>query len=148
MVDSVSDVVVAAHAPGALVAPGPGPDARGAEWRRRSRPSAMRSLACGGGMGVGHGRSLLGRPRQMRLDGSARHSSGWVSCGEWYAPSITVEPAVGDLRRQLRRLVDQRVVVLAHDDGRRAGDRRQPAAQGPGPSGIVGPQSRPSAFTA
>ena len=137
-------LVVAAHAPGALVAPGPGPDAEGRDgdvgageldpisglrWR------GVAHCAASGGRGPGQvgldGRPPLRGVRQLRRVVRARDDG---------------QPPVGHLAGQLGRLVDQRVVVLAHDDGRRAGDGGEPGAQGAVVVGGVAHQLAPEAL--
>ena len=74
-------LVVAAHAPDALVAPGPRADAE-----RRDGDVGSGERRCGrwlAAAGVAHWRPREASAQARWASTAARQSSGWVSCGEW-----------------------------------------------------------------
>ena len=121
-------LVVAAHAPGALVAPGPRAHAQGRDGDIGA--GELDAIAGLRRRGVAHCATGDVAAQARCASTAARHSGACVSCGEWYAPGMTVSRPFRHLGGQLRRLVDQRVVVLAHNDRRRAGDGGEPGPQG------------------
>ncbi len=75
-------LVVAAHAPGALVAPGPGAHAEGRDGDvgAGQGDAVARLRRCGGSLSRRAPR-LVAQARCAST--AARQASGWVSCGEW-----------------------------------------------------------------
>ena len=119
---------------------------RAAGWRRRcrrARPDLRPAVA---------GRHSLRRlddvgPGQMLLDGRPPRR-GMRQLRRVVRPGNDGQPAVRHLAGQLGRLIDQRVVVLAHDDRRRAGDGGELARREPSSSAASPMSSLPRPLTA